>query len=473
MDQANTGTIETPQPVRISFRNLSGALLLFLCSSLASAGILGGWPQSTVAATLVLGVFVVLEIYRVPRQQLVTGLCLVLIGSLAAYPEGGIFDSVVKASKGTLIFVALFVAVAFLQYPALNSPSMFAVREVIVSQPAGRRYATLSLSAHFFGALTNFAALSLLSTFLFGNLDSNARERMACAMIRGFALAASWSPFFVSVAVILYIMPELTWLRIAMPGVPLAFILLVYGWTFDRIAHRKPPLEEIQASQVTVPAKLKSETIYKISVLGLVLVGSILFVSETLVVTMPIAIFLVTPLISVIWQALLSRQGGQGSLGGMATSVIENISKLRAEIVVFLSANFLGYSAAMIIDPATVSSTLIDAGIYGWSAIFVLLCFMLLSTMLMLHPLVLIVLLGQVFPGEALGVQTVSLALCMSAIWGVGTPSSPGSGLTLFMTRILQRSPWYVSWRLNAVYSLGGITVAGGYIALVNRWFLM
>ena len=91
----------------------------------------------------------------------------------------------------------------------------------------------------------------------------------------------------------------------------------------------------------------------------------------------------------------------------------------------------------------------------------------------MLHPLVLIVLLGQVFPGEALGVQTVSLALCMSAIWGVGTPSSPGSGLTLFMTRILQRSPWYVSWRLNAVYSLGGITVAGGYIALVNRWFLM
>lgn len=455
------------------YGSLAGATLLFLCSCLASAGILGNWPQSTTASTVLLAVFVILEIYRVPRQQLFTGLLLVLVGILAAFPEGGIIASAVKASKGTLIFVALFVAVAFLQYPALNSPSMFAVREVIVSQPAGRRYATLTLSAHFFGAITNFAALSLLSTFLYGNLDNNARERMACAMIRGFALAASWSPFFVSVAVILYIMPELSWFKIALPSVPLAFLLLLYGWGFDRITHRKPPSAGSQTIQAAPPEKLKSETIFKIAMLGLVLVGSILFVSETLKVSMPIAIFLVTPLISIVWQSLLTRDGGNGSLAGMAKSVIGNIAKLRAEIVVFLSANFLGYSAALIIDPASVSAMLINAGIYGWSAIFVLLGFMLMSTMLMVHPLVLIVLLGQVFPGEALGVQPVSLALCMSAIWGVGTPSSPGSGLTLFMTRILERSPWYVSWRLNAAYSLGGVVVAGLYIAAANRWFLM
>ncbi|MEQ8322534.1 MAG: hypothetical protein RH946_19890 [Rhodospirillales bacterium] len=470
MDQTNTDTMETPHPGKVNFRNLSGAFLLFLCSALASTGALGGWSQYTVAASMVLGLFVVLEIYRVPRQQLVTGVCLVLIGSLAAFPEGGVIDSAVKATKGTLIFAALFVAVAFLQYPALNSPSMYAVREVIVSQPPGRRYATLTLSAHFFGALTNFAAMSLLSTFLYGNLDSNARERMACAMGRGFTLAASWSPFFVSVAVILYIMPEMTWLKLAMPGVPLAFLLLTYGWAFDRLTHRKPPLA---GTQVPVPVQLKAETVFKIAVLAVVLVGTIIFVSETLAVTMPIAIFLVTPLISIIWQALLSRQGGQGSLSGMAESVIENIPKLRAEIIVFLSANFLGYSAALIIDPAVVSTSLIEAGIHGWSAIFVLLVFMLLCTMLMLHPLVLIVLLGQIFPGEALGVQQVSLALCMSAIWGVGTPSSPASGLTLFMTRILQRSPWYLSWRLNAAYSFGGVIVAGIYIIIVNRWFLM
>lgn len=473
MDQANTATMETPHPDKVNFRNMSGAFLLFLCSALASAGALRDWPQYTVAASLMLGLFVILEIYRVPRQQLVTGLCLVLIGCLAAFPESGVVDSVVKATKGTLVFAALFVAVAFLQYPALNSPSMYAVREVIVSQPPGRRYATLTLSAHFFGALTNFAAMSLLSTFLYGDLDKNARERMACAMGRGFTLAASWSPFFVSVAVILYIMPEMTWFKLAVPGVPLAFILLFYGWTFDRITHRKPPSKGSQESQAPVPVKLKAETVFKIGILAVVLVGTIIFVSETLVVTMPIAIFLVTPLISITWQALLSRQGGQGSLSGMAASVIENIPKLRAEIVVFLSANFLGYSAALIIDPATVSSSLIDAGIHGWSAIFVLLAFMLLCTMLMLHPLVLIVLLGQIFPGEALGVQQVSLALCMSAIWGVGTPSSPASGLTLFMTRILQRSPWYLSWRLNAAYSFGGVIVAGIYIALVNRWFVM
>ncbi len=470
MDQSNTGTMETPHPDKLNFRNMSGTFLLFLCSALASIGALGGWPQTTVAASLVLGLFVILEIYRVPRQQLVTGLCLVLIGCLAAFPEGGVIESVVKATKGTLIFAALFVAVAFLQYPALNSPSMYAVREVIVSQPPGRRYATLTLSAHFFGALTNFAAMSLLSTFLYGKLDSNARERMACAMGRGFTLAASWSPFFVSVAVILYIMPEMTWLKLAVPGVPLAFLLLTYGWAFDRLTHRKPPPV---GTQVPVPVKLKADTICKIGILAVVLVGTIVYVSEALTVTMPIAIFLVTPLISIIWQALLSRNGGHGSLVGMATSVIDNIPKLRAEIVVFLSANFLGYAAALIVDPEAVSSGLIEAGIHGWSAIFVLLGFMLLCTMLMLHPLVLIVLLGQVFPGEALGVQQVSLALCMSAIWGAGTPASPASGLTLFMTRILQLSPWYLSWRLNAAYSVGGVIVAGIYIAFVNRWFVL
>ncbi|SLN63802.1 hypothetical protein [Oceanibacterium hippocampi] len=464
------------QAAPVAVRDYVATSLLLLCVSLTTVGLLWKLPVATTAATLALGAFAAFEFVRVPRLHLMTGAILGTVGLLAVFPSGDYLAVVKRAAEGTLIFGALFASVAFLQYPAVNSPSIRAAREFVVNQPAGRRYATLTFAAHFFGAVTNFATLSLLSTFLIGQKDQEARERMACAMIRGFALAAFWSPLFVAIAVVMYVLPQLGWLELAVPGMPLAFLLLGYGWLFDRVMNR-PGRDSKGAAAGPTPAavparRLEGPVIARIGFLAFVIVGLILIASESLSISTPIALFLVLPLISIVWQWLLVRSASGGTMSRMADRVIVNVCNLRAEIVLFFSANFLGYALATAIDPEMVATLLLDLGIVGWLAIYLLLAVMLVCTMLMIHPLVLIVLLGQVFPGEAIGVHDVSLGLCMGLLWGVGTASTPTSGLTLFMSRILERSPWYVSWRLNGLYSFGGLIVGAAYISVLNRWLL-
>ncbi|MCP5370617.1 MAG: hypothetical protein H6907_02700 [Hyphomicrobiales bacterium] len=471
-DEAAAAALPDPAEAgRLHPGNVIPTLLLLCCGALTAAGKLGGWHAAITGATVLAGLFMVLELVRVPRQPLITAAVFIAVGSAIAYYTGDLMPVLVRASEGTLVFIVLFVSVAFLRYPALHSPSMHAAREVIISQPPGRRYTTLSIAAHLFGALTNIAALSLLTTFLHSGLSTLARERMACAMTRGFAVGAIWSPFFVSIAVILYVMPDMTWLKIAGGGVPLAVLLLAYGTIFDRFMNR-PRRDAPPPGTAPQPLALEGRVVGRIAVLALVLVGSILTLSESLALSTPVAIFLVTPLISIAWQALLVRAGASGSLPMMARRVVEGICGLRMEIAVFFSANFLGYAAGRAIDPDALAAALQSVHIVGPLAIFLLLATMLSLTMLMLHPLVLVVLAGQVFPTEALGVHDTSLALCMALVWGVGVTCSPASGLTLFMLRVLDRSPFYLAWRLNALYAVGGFVLGGLYISVVNTWFL-
>jgi len=453
-----------------------GAGVLLACGVfVAVAGVTKVYVFTTVAIAL-LGFFMIWEIRRVSAQQLLTAAVLFSVGSVAALPSNEFFDVLLQASEGTLIFVALFTGITFLQYPALKSPSLNELREFVVSQPPGNRYLILSISAHFLGALINLSAMGLLTTFLYGKIGPSARQRMACAMIRGFSLAAIWSPFFISIAVVLHIKPELQWWDIAVPGFPLSALLLFYSWAYDRIFSQHATPASATATPTDTPTdtmpKLSVQAVVKIAFLAIVL--SVLFIvsSETLEVSIPVAIILVTPAIAIGWQFLLTRSGTRDGMLDMFHTVSMNVGKLRNQILIFISANFLGYGAARVIDPEQISSTLLGAGIEGGIAIFFLLVTMLTCTTLMLHPLALIILVGQVFPAEALGVHNISLAMCMVLVWGIATTSSPASGLTMFMARVTGESLWRIGWIWNGGYAFGGCMIGALYISFLNPWLL-
>jgi len=426
----------------------------------------------TTVAIVLLGFFMVWEIRRVSAQQLLTAAVLFSVGSVAVLPSNEFFDVLLQASEGTLIFVSLFTGITFLQYPALKSPSLNELREFIVSQPPGHRYLILSISAHFLGALINLSAMGLLTTFLYGKIGPSSRQRMACAMIRGFSLASIWSPFFISIAVILHIKPELQWWDIAIPGFPLSAFLLFYSWVYDRIfSHHATPTSATATPTDSVP-KLSVQAVVKIAFLAVVLSVMFIVSSKSLEVTIPIAIILVTPAIAIGWQFLLSRSGAKDGMLEMFHTVSMNVGKLRNQILIFISANFLGYGVARVIDPELVSSTLLGAGIEGWIAIFFLLVTMLTCTTLMLHPLALIILVGQIFPAEVLGVHNISLAMCMVLVWGIATTSSPASGLTMFMASVTGESLWRIGWIWNGGYAFGGCMIGALYISFLNHWLL-
>jgi hypothetical protein len=448
----------------------SWSAIAFLASAvLATIGVLARWPLPTFAAISFLAVFIVLELPRVASGQRLVAAFLMALGTGLAWWSGRPLPALIDAGEGGLLFLVLFCAVTFIQYPAVMSPSMQQAREVILRQPPGRRYLAVSSAAHFLGALINFAALSLLASFLHRPLDTEVRARMAAAMSRGFAIAASWSPFFVAMAVILSVMPELSWLDIAMPGIPLALLMLTYGWLFDRLTRRSvrtAPREDVGAATAR-PA------FARLLVLAVALVTLVIAVSESRRMPMPVAIFLVVPLFSLVWQWIIDHglpESHRGGASGLMRHAGLALPGLRAEVLLFLAANVLGQGIASYFDSGSVETLLRGAGLTGTAAIFFILAAMVLCSALAVHPLVLIVVGGHVLPVERLDMAPESLGLIMASVWGLGVVVSPISGLTLFMARTLRISNWRVAWRHNGAYALIGMLICGTFIAAYNAY---
>jgi len=79
--------------------------------------------------------YLLLQIRWVPFKQCLAGLVLIGIGSLAAWFSGVWLDTLIDGLARSRIFLLLFFAVAWLQFPVGESPSLKSVREAILNQP--------------------------------------------------------------------------------------------------------------------------------------------------------------------------------------------------------------------------------------------------------------------------------------------------------------------------------------------------
>ena len=69
-----------------------------------------------------------------------------------------------------------------------------------------------------------------------------------------------------------------------------------------------------------------------------------------------------------------------------------------------------------------------------------------------LHPVLMVVVIGNVLPPEVLGLSPAALALLLLAMWGNTIVLSPFAATTLFLARVVGVSTWTVAWRWNGIY---------------------
>ena len=114
-----------------------------------------GWFRDTAVASVLL--LLILEFTRIPLIQKSVGVVLILGGLItAAYTDdmlGTLYTGIVRA----LPFLLLFASVAWLQEPSSQSPSLLAVREMVMRQGPGKRFAWVMVVAHFLGVAFNLA----------------------------------------------------------------------------------------------------------------------------------------------------------------------------------------------------------------------------------------------------------------------------------------------------------------------------
>jgi hypothetical protein len=97
--------------------------------------------------------YIILQFKDIPIQQKFAGMALLIIGLLAANESGNLRETLINGVERSRVFLLLFFAVAWLQIPVVQSPSLATVRDAILNQPPGRRFLSLSIGIHVLGAL--------------------------------------------------------------------------------------------------------------------------------------------------------------------------------------------------------------------------------------------------------------------------------------------------------------------------------
>ena len=405
-------------------------------------------------AAILLAVFVVIEFRAAPRAHKYIGAILIAAGLAAGAWAGAFEHTVFTGFRRSMQFLVLWGAVLWLRMPPERSPSFQVMRDFVGGQPQGRRYMILALAGNFVGGTLNLAGVSLLSGLLTTTDDPTTRRRLTQALVRGFLAASCWSPFYVAVAVILVVIPGVDWIEVAPAGLLMALGLIGLSWTTDRIRRGKPS----PSAALTEAPRMGLLTWLRLSTIAVCLFALVLIGTELLGVSVPIVLGLIAPPFALAWTYAHATPGDFVPLAReMGHRVMEAFPTLRGESLVFLSANIFGAGIAAALPPETVARGVEAMALPIDARIILLTLFMELLGAFGLHPVLMVVVIGNVLPPEVLGLSPAALALLLLAMWGNTIVLSPFAATILFLARVVGVSTWTVAWRWNGIY---GFTTA-------------
>lgn len=454
-----------PAPVpSLTLRQAASATCGLICCFLTTLDILVAAIEISRISILFLLLYVLLDLRNIQRSQWIICGLLVAAGILFGVLAGEVVSVVADGLRGVLMFLLLFGSVTLLQHPSLLSPSMGAMRLVIRGLPPTLHYLCLATASHFLAGITNFAGFTLLSGFAMESRNPRQRLRMALALSRGFVAASTWSPFFMAIAVVVSVIPQLRWVDVALPGFGLAMLIIALGTVTDYFGNRGrlgPPPQEAKPHGL-------GRSIARVVALMLTLVGAVALTNSLLEVHISASIALVVTVFATIWWYLIVRARPGTDFGPEAREYARNllgaIGSLRGMAVLFIGANIMGQGVARVTDGQMLVDFALSLGISGAGWVPFLLCLIAATSAMGLHAIILIVILGHTLPLEVIGLSHATLGLILMTSWGIGGVLSPFSTLTLYTAALLEKSNWTMAWRHNGLYALGCVALATVWI---------
>ncbi|MDW3207791.1 MAG: hypothetical protein R8L07_19835 [Alphaproteobacteria bacterium] len=438
--------------------------ILTVATSLLSLSWLGA-----IAAGLVV-LFLLLEFSRIPGLQRGVGTALLCggIGAAALTPDP--IATLRLGLEKTLPFLLLFASVAWLQVPSGQSPSLLAVRETVLRQPPGRRFAWVAAVGHFLGVAFNLAGLSLLTPMVESGKEERLQKRLGRAMIQGFGAGTCWSPLYVGTAVIIASVPGVSWVDVGPIGFLIALLLLAWSWSFDRLFARRatPSVANPPGGAGQKVTGMPAVVWGRLFLILCSLFGCIIGFVEGLGWSIPVALAVTAPVYALIWSQQIHRAGAGPGPSAVVRRVVSGLPGLRGEALLFTGANVLGVGVAALIPDADAAGTTLPIA-PTMMLVMIMIGYAVLSAA-GLHPVVTVVLVTSILTPDVIGVSPAILALALMVMWGQGTNVSPFSATVLYMARVTGRSGWTVAWRWNGPFGITATALLAVIIAGLNLY---
>ena len=376
-----------------------------------------------------------------------------LAGSVSVLVEGAVKN---------LSFIVLVGGAMVLRRPASESPDMRLIGRWVDSQPPGNRFGVVAAVSHVFGGVLNQAAIVLVSGFLSGSADEKIRQRRMVTILRGFMGSIFWSPMFIATSIALSFVPGTTWIDVAPYGICGALAVTACAWGADRLGRSggggmRGPAPEGPPRTAVLGAMAR---------VGALFVGlstTVILAFEWLGIPIPIAIGLIAPPVALVWRHVSAEADGITDMVQAARTIPPSLGN---EVLLFLGANIFGFGVAQALDAETVSLLLGFLPSGPVPQIVVLLLFGVLISAAGLHPVVFMILVGQGFTAERLGMDPALMAALLIAVWALGVTVSPVAATTLQVSRLTGVSSFRIGWVWNGAFGVAATAVVAALISL-------
>ncbi|MEX2321418.1 MAG: hypothetical protein WD668_08675 [Saccharospirillum sp.] len=364
-------------------------------------------------------------------------------------------------------FSTFLVALSFLRLAAQRSRMVRRCGALAVNQPPARRYGILSYTTALFGLILNFGVLHLLGLMVTrgntlaaaaGNvsIQRTRQRRMSLAMLRGFAALPMTSPFSITLALLLTIIPGLRWQDILPIGFVTAVLLILIGWIqdFRHNPRRAPPgMEASQKRYSWQPA------VQLVGLIGL-LTGGAFLLETTTELSLTLAVILISPLVGIGW---LAWQGNRAGVWGalvllgrrLKTDIPNQVAPLSGEVSLLAGAGFLGAAITGLVSESQVLWLVSSLHLNGYYLLIVAMILTVALGQVGFNPIVSVTLLASALqPVTSFGLTNELLALGLMSAWCLTVNSSPFTISVSIVGHLSQVSPRHLAWNWNRRYLL-------------------
>lgn len=405
--------------------------------------------------------FIVLEITKVARLNLIAAALLTGTGLIAGYVAGDTVGTLLKGAERTLPFLLLFGGVLCLRIPANVSPALLGFRDTVVSQPAGRRFFMATVSAHFLTIIFNLAGITLLSSLIRPGTEAGLQKRLGRALSQGLASATCWAPFFVAVVVIYSVLPTVRWSVIAPYGLALSAILLSWSWFVDRVFVRPgTPSATTAVKHPEYSQPLAGRTSINLLSIMCVLMAAFVIAIAGAGMTVPVAMAIIAPPFAFVWLRIIARnpRPDTPNIPNMKT-ILGEVPGLRNEATLFCAANILAGGIGAAVAQESIGTRALSLVGDPFLLLAVLVVLHGAVNAMGVHPVVPAILIPTLLPPDVIGIPPEIMALAMLAMWGQGAAVSPFSATAFVLARLSGCSNWTTSWGWNGRYILSSTPI--------------
>lgn len=410
--------------------------------------IMNVWHPAQITGQLVNYLTVIVVSISIPfigRGSRLVCLALFIAGAYLLYVSGAGVSYWVEAMGKNTSLLMLMISVPLMGLP-LNYGGYIGTLDSLARKYMAKKYQMYwvpALFSYVLGVFMNLGAVTLTHQITARGRVARCPGMLARSISRGFGCALFWSPNMIATALVLGYL-KVPWENYVYIGIVFSLVSLIAGYAAEIFARREDAGEPDAASRDTAP-EIEKNKIIQLAVAGAAFLSLVIYIeigTDAQVISVIPVIALVFP---VAWLILMGKRGAIGE--GYGDYFRNRINRYDGEVVLFAVAGFFSTALAQSGWAARISGYLMHfSGRSMASVALTIMLAVILTSIIGIHPMVLVSAFATSLDAAAMGINPVNLALALIAGWSLGATVSPMSGTTLVVGSLTRKTPMEVAY---------------------------